>query len=76
MQVFARSAQVRRCFASHFFGYGLGRLRGERMYAQDLQRDASSDSIDYVVQRASFDEGFDLTELFLAMVETEEFLAP
>jgi len=76
MQALAESTQVRRCFASQWYGYALGSLRGVRAYAADLDDGASADWVDYLVARASTNQDFDLTELFLAAVESEEFLAP
>jgi hypothetical protein len=76
MRALSESPRVRRCFASHFYGYALGSLRGERAYAASLGSEQDANVIEYLAARASTDEAFDLTELFLAAVETEAFLAP
>ncbi len=76
MRALAESATVRLCFASHFYGYALGSLRGERAYAASVNGAENADIVEHLAARASMNEGFDLTELFLATVETEAFLAP
>ncbi len=76
MRALAESPTVRRCFASHFYGYALGSLSGERAYGASVSGEEHADFVEYLAARASVDDGFALTELFLAAVETEAFLAP
>jgi hypothetical protein len=76
MRALSESLQVRRCFARHYYAYTLASLRDERAYATLGEDEQNVDVIEYLAARASANEDFDLTELFLAAVETEAFLAP
>jgi hypothetical protein len=75
MQLLADSNAVRRCFAAHWYAYALSSLREERQYGQSYNG-AYPESVEYLVSRAAAEPDYDLTELFVAVTETSEFLAP
>jgi hypothetical protein len=70
------SPSARRCLALQWLGHAAGSLSGVQAYYEFVDATATAPTLDRMVARAQWGGSFDLRELFVAGVESPEFLAP